>query len=257
MVIVNNLTKIYKLNKKQLTEMKTKDKTKVAVDNISFSANDGQIFGLLGPNGAGKTTTLRIMSTLLKPTDGNITVQGYDTVKQSTDVRKNICFLTNEIKMESYFTPKYLMEFFGGMYNMTKTQIQQREEELFSYFNIAEFENKKIEELSTGMKQKVSIVVSLIHNPQVIIFDEPTNGLDIITARQVTDYLIQLRKEGKLVIISTHIMSLAQKLCDRMAIIIDGKKAIEGDINSILSKTGMNDLEDAFFEIYKSTKEGN
>ncbi len=254
MIEVKSLTKIYKLSKKQLSELKSKDKIKIAVDDISFTAKDGEIFGLLGPNGAGKTTTLRTMSTLLKPTKGNIVVQGFDTVKDSKDVRKNIGFLTNEIKLDPHFTPKYMMDFFGSLYDLDKTEIEKRRKELFSHFKITEFENKKIEELSTGMKQKISIAVSLIHNPQVIIFDEPTNGLDIITARQVTDYLKKLKSEGKLVIISTHIMPLAEKLCDSMAIIIDGKKVADGNLETILTQTKTNELEDAFFELYKKYK---
>lgn len=254
MIEVNNLTKIYKLNKKQIMETKSKTKNKIAVNDVSFVANEGQIFGLLGPNGAGKTTTLRIMSTLLKPTKGSISVQGFDTVKNGVDVRKNIGFLTNEIKLDPHFTPKYIMDFFGKLYYMDKSEIEKNREKLFDYFDITKFENKRIEELSTGMKQKVSIAVSLVHDPKVIIFDEPTNGLDIITARQVTDYLKELRDNGKLVIMSTHIMPLAEKLCDTMTIIIDGKKVADGTLKDILDKTGMKDLEDAFFEIYKQHK---
>ena len=192
------------------------------------------------------------MATLLKPSSGSISVCGYDTIKDSAKVRENIGFLTNEIKLDPQFSPKYLMGFFGKLHGLSEETINQRRDELFKHFGIKEFENKKIEELSTGMKQKAAIAVSLIHDPKVIIFDEPTTGLDIITARAVTDYLQKLKKEGKLIIMSTHIMSEAEKLCDRIAIIIDGELTIEGTLEDILNQTGCDDLEDAFFKLYQT-----
>ena len=251
MVEINGLTKVYKLSKKQMAQQKTKNSLKKAVDNVSLSAKKGEIYGLLGPNGAGKTTTLRCVATLLKPTEGSIKVCGYDTVKDGKKVRESIGFLTNEVKLDPQFSPKYLFNFFGTLHGMTQEKIEERRKELFEYFGINEFEDKKIEELSTGMKQKAAIAVSLVHDPEVVIFDEPTSGLDIITARSVTDYLKVLKEQGKLVIISTHIMSEAEKLCDRIGVIIYGKKAAEGTLEEILKMTGTNDLEDAFFELYK------
>ena len=126
---------------------------------------------------------------------------------------------------------------------------------MFEYFEINDFAHKQIKELSTGMKQKAAIAVSLVHDPEVVIFDEPTNGLDIITARNVTDYLRKLRDEGKLVIVSTHIMSEAEKLCDRIGIVIDGTKVAEGTLEELLQQTNAQDLEDAFFEFYKLRRE--
>lgn len=255
MVEVKDLTKVYKLSKRQMAKLKTKENTKIAVNHVSFTANEGEIFCLLGPNGAGKTTTLRCIATLLNPTEGAVTVEGFDTAKQGKDVRANIAFLTNEVKLDPNFTPDYLFSFFGKLRGLTEKQIKARKQELFDYFDITDFKDKKISELSTGMKQKASIAVSLIHDPKVIIFDEPTNGLDIITARAVTDYLKLLKEQGKVVIVSTHIMSEAQKLGDRMAMIIDGKCAFSGLLSEVLAQTGAEDLEDAFFEIYKGTSE--
>lgn len=252
MIEIKNLTKVYKLNKKKMAELKTKETVKRAADNISLVAKPGEIYGLLGPNGAGKTTTLRCVATLLKPTEGSVSVCGFDTVKESEKVRECIGFLTNEIKLDPHFTPKYLFGFFGRLHGLDDATIEKRRKELFEYFDITDFENKKIEELSTGMKQKAAIAVSLVHDPKVVIFDEPTNGLDIITARNVTDLLLKLRDEGKLVIISTHIMSEAEKLCDRVGIIIDGKKVEEGTLDELLANTGAKDLEDAFFNLYKA-----
>jgi sodium transport system ATP-binding protein len=142
--------------------------------------------------------------------------------------------------------------FFGRLHGLDEKTIDERREELFSYFGIKDFEDKKIDELSSGMKQKASIAVSLVHNPEVVIFDEPTNGLDIVTARNVTDYLKLLKNEGRTVIISTHIMTEAEKLCDRIGIIINGVLVMEGTLAEILEKTNSKDLEDAFFELYKT-----
>ena len=250
MIEINNLTKIYKLNAKKKRELKTNSDVKIAVNDVSLTAKPGEIFGLLGPNGAGKTTTLRCVSTLLSPTKGNINVCGYDTISDAQKVRDSICFLTNEIKLDEHFTPDYLFTFFGRLKDMSDEQINARKEELFDKFGINEFKDKRIEELSTGMKQKASIVVNLVNDPEVVIFDEPTSGLDIITARVVLDYLKYLRDQGKTVIVSTHIMSEAEKLCDKVAIIIGGKKIIEGSIPEILESTGTADLEDAFFKLY-------
>lgn len=251
MIIIKDLTKVYKLSKKQMQEQRTKKNMKKAVDHLSLNARPGEIYGLLGPNGAGKTTVLRCIATLLKPTDGSISVCGLDTVKASEKVREKISFLTNEIKLDPQFSAKYMFNFFGRLHGQDEDTINERREQLFNYFEIKEFEDKKIDELSTGMKQKASVAVSLVHDPEVVIFDEPTNGLDIVTARNVTDYLKLLKEEGKTIIISTHIMTEAEKLCDRIGIIINGILVMEGTLREILMKTGTNDLEDAFFELYK------
>lgn len=255
MIEIQNVTKIYKLNKKQMEEQKSKSSMKVAVKNVSFTAKEGEIFGVLGPNGAGKTTLLRCVATLLQPTEGKIVVNGFDTGKDGEEVRRITAFLTNEVKLDAHFSPKYLFRFFGRLHGMEEDEIESRRKELFDYFGIQEFEDKRIEELSTGMKQKASIAVSLAHDPDIIIFDEPTNGLDIITARAVTDYLRLLRDRGKLVIVSTHIMPEAQKLCDRMAMIVQGSCVFQGTLEEALGQNNAADLEDAFFEIYRQTME--
>ena len=251
MIEVQNLTKVYKLSAAKKKQLGTDASVKRAADNISFTAGDGEIYGLLGPNGAGKTTTLRCIATLLSPSEGSIKVNGHDTVKEAEAVRQDICFLTNEIKLDPFFSPRYLFDFFGSMHGMKDTEISERREKLFTYFGITEFQDKRIEELSTGMKQKAAIAVSLVHNPAVVIFDEPTSGLDIITARSVTDFLLELKRQGKTIIISTHIMSEAEKLADRIGVIIDGKKVAEGSLEELLACTGAGDLEDAFFKLYK------
>ncbi len=255
MIEIQHVTKIYKLNRKQMEEQKVKSNMKVAVRDVSLTAREGEIFGILGPNGAGKTTLLRCVATLLKPTEGQITVNGFDTIKDGEQVRRSIAFLTNEVKLDAHFSPKYLFRFFGRLYGMKEEEIEARRKELFEYFGITNFEDKRIEELSTGMKQKASIAVSLVHDPDIVIFDEPTNGLDIITARAVTDYLKILKEQGKLVVVSTHIMPEAQKLCDRMAMIINGSCVFQGTLEEALEQNQAQDLEDAFFEIYRQVME--
>lgn len=246
MVIVNHISKSYVLSKR----LKSKKKSKLAVDDLSFKVEKGMIYGLLGPNGAGKTTTLRCIATLLKPTTGSVNVCGYDTVKAAQGVRQSIAFLTNDLKLDKHFTPEETLRFFADMYRVSKDDYLSRRNELFETFGITPFADKKISALSQGMMQKVAIAVSLIHDPEVIVFDEPTNGLDIITAKNVTDYLKVLRTKGKVIIVSTHIMAVAEKLCDEISIILNGKIVISGSVEEILNITGEHDLEEAFFNLY-------
>ena len=246
---IENLTKTFTLSKKQMKLDGVTSNKKVAVKNVSFKAYSGEIFGILGPNGAGKTTTLRCISTLLKPDSGKITIAGHD-VKDEFSVKRAIGFLTNELKLENQMTPRYAFDYFARFYDMDQAEIDRRRVFLFEKFGIDRFSEVKYGDLSTGMKQKTSLAVSLAHDPDIIIFDEPTNGLDIITARQVTDYLRELKNEGKTVVISTHIMSLVEKLCDRALIIIDGESVIEDTIENILAIDKSKDLEEIFFKIF-------
>ena len=254
MIEIKDLTKVFTLNRKMMKETKAKSNQKIAVNHLSLTAKKGEIYGLLGANGAGKTTTLRCVSTIIKPTSGEIYVAGHEVQQEAEAVRKCIGFLTSDIKLDPQFSPDYMFDFFGRLHQVPKEVLKKRKEELFSYFGITEFAHKKMKELSTGMKQKAAIAVSLVHDPEIVIFDEPTNGLDIITARRVTDYLKKLKEEGKLVIISTHIMSEAEKLCDRIGIMIDGKKVAEGTIEELQNATQTKSLEDAFFSYYKEQK---
>lgn len=249
---VSNLKKTFTLSAKQQKIEKSNEKIKVAVDNLSFTAYKGEVFGLLGPNGAGKTTTLRILSTLIKPNEGDALVDGSSVVESPEEVRKKIGFLTSELKLEEFFTPNYLFDFFSSLYGIPVEEREARKKDLFMRFGIDEFAEVKVGNLSTGMRQKVSLVISLVHNPGIIIFDEPTNGLDVITAKVVTDFLIDLKNQGKTIIVSTHIFSLIEKICDRVGIIINGSMVV---CDSLAAVTNGKTLEDRFFEIYE-TKEG-
>lgn len=248
-LIIKDLHKTFKLSKKQMKIDQTDNPLKVAVSGVSFSTYEGEIFGLLGPNGAGKTTTLRCISTLIKPDKGEIIVDGID-VKNEVDVKKRIAFLTNELKLEDQFTPNYLFDYFSKLHNIDEISALLRKTELFNRFGINKFAEVKIGELSTGMKQKVSIAVSLVHNPDIIIFDEPTNGLDVITAKTVTDYLLELKGQNKTIIISTHIMNLVEKICDRVGIIIDGKMSLCDTVENVVKSGQGKDIEEIFFKLY-------
>lgn len=245
------LSKSFTLSKKQQKIEHTRQSVKVAVDNLSFTANRGEIFGLLGPNGAGKTTTLRMLATLIRPDSGDALVDGCSIVGDPEGVRRKIGFLTSELKLEDFFTPNYLFDFFSRLHGVEPAAANRRKQELFDRFGVSQFAEVKVANISTGMKQKVSIIISLVHDPDIIIFDEPTNGLDVITARSVTDFLREMRAAGKTIILSTHIFSLAERLCDRIGIIIDGRLTHCGTLDEIC---GGIDLEDRFFEIYKEIK---
>lgn len=247
---VENVSKTFTLSSKQMKLERTNNRKKTAVNNVSFCAYEGEIFGLLGPNGAGKTTTMRMIATLIKADSGEITVQGSSVNKEPVEVRNKIGFLTSELKLEDFFTPNYLFDYFATLHGVDKKACEARKKELFDRFGISEFAEVKVANLSTGMKQKVSLVVSIAHDPQFIIFDEPTNGLDVITARVVTDFLKHLKEEGKSIILSTHIFELVEKLCDRVGIIIEGKMICCDDLKTV--KQGMS-LEDRFFQIYEET----
>jgi ABC-type multidrug transport system, ATPase component len=250
---VEHLTKAFKLSPKQQKLENTNTKVKVAVNNLSFTAYEGEIFGLLGPNGAGKTTTLRMLATLIKPDSGDAFIEGVSVTRQPDVTRANIGFLTSELKLEDFFTPNYLFDFFSNLHGVEPQQRDKRKKALFNRFGISEFAEVKVANLSTGMKQKTSLVVSIVHDPDFIIFDEPTNGLDVLTAKVVTDFLLELKEMKKTVIVSTHIFSLIEKICDRVGIIINGEMTLCGTLDRI---TADKSLEDVFFDLY-SEKAGD
>ena len=247
---VEKMKKIFKLSSKQQKLEKTKEKTKIAVNELSFEAYKGEVFGLLGPNGAGKTTTLRMLATLIKPDSGDAVIDDISLVNKPDEIRERIGFLTSELKLEEFFTPNYLFDFFSELHNVPDNIREERKKMLFDLFGISKFAEVKVADLSTGMKQKVSLAISIVHDPDIIIFDEPTNGLDVLTAKVVTDFILSLKEQGKTVIVSTHIFSLIEKVCDRVGIIINGQMIKCGSLEE--GKAGMK-LEYRFFEIYKET----
>jgi len=246
-VIAHDLEKKYKISRKQQRLDQSKSREKIALSGLSFTANRGEIYALLGPNGAGKTTSLRILSALIKADRGDCSINGSSVEKEPEAVRAQIGFLTSELKLEDYFTPNYLFDFFSELNHVPAKTRDERKNKLFERFGISRFAESKVADLSTGMKQKVSIAISLVHDPEIIIFDEPTNGLDVITARTVMDFLREEKTRGKTIIISTHIFDLVEKLADRVGFIMKGRLVREGTLESL---TREKSLEEVFFEIY-------
>jgi sodium transport system ATP-binding protein len=247
MIHVRQLTKTY-------SEVQTGSFT--ALDGISFDAMPGQIYGLLGPNGAGKTTTLRILSTVLKPTHGTAIVNGFDVDKSPGEVRRQIGFVSTNTAIYDRMTAWEMVQYFGQLYGLPIEQLHSRMENLFDRFQMNEMRSILGSKMSTGMKQKVSIVRAMIHNPPVLIFDEATSGLDILAAREVLGTVERLRDHGKCIIFSSHIMSEVSRLCDRVAIMNRGKILDEGTIDELSKEHNEYDLEELFYQlISKSEKQ--
>lgn len=220
-----------------------------AVDDIDFNVNPGEIFGLIGPNGAGKTTTLRILSTMLKPSSGTVRVCGIDVEANPEAVRSHIGFMSANTAVYDRMSGWEMVEHFGLLCGMEKNTLHERMEELFSRLKMEDVRDRLGAKMSSGMKQKVSIARALIHDPPVLIFDEPTVGLDVLVARSLLGTIAELKDAGKCVLFSTHIMREVEKLCDRIAIIYRGKILASGTLEMLREKYGQDDLEELFFRL--------
>jgi sodium transport system ATP-binding protein len=218
-----------------------------AVRDVSFTCRPGEIFGLLGPNGAGKTTTLRMLSTVLRPTAGRAFVAGYDAVREPERVRAHIGYMSASTGIYDRMTAWELVEYFGRLYGLTADRLRERMEEIFDWLQMNDFRDVLGARMSTGMKQKVSIARTVVHDPPVLIFDEPTAGLDVLVARAVLLKIAELREQGKTILFSTHAMHEVQKLCSRMAIIHKGRLQAQGAPGELLERFGQTDLEELFF----------
>ena len=217
-----------------------------AVDGIDFECHQGEVFGLLGANGAGKTTTLRMLATILKPTGGSASLNGYDVIAAPEDVRRSLGFYSASTALYPRLTGRETLEFFARINGYPANQVNRRVEALIERFGIAEYADARVEKLSSGMKQKISIARTIVHDPPVLIFDEPTVGLDVMAALEMQRVIHELRDEGKCTIFSTHIMSEAEKLCDRIAIIHQGRLLALGTLEEHRQATGQHYLEDIF-----------
>jgi sodium transport system ATP-binding protein len=220
-----------------------------AVDNVTFTCHPGKIYGLLGANGAGKTTALRMLATILEPTDGTATVCGYDVVEQPEKVRACVGFLSTATALYPRLTSREMVEYFGRLNGLDEPTLKKRIDEIFNRLDMNEFRDRRCDKLSTGQKQKTSIARTLVHDPPVMIFDEPTNALDIMTARSIVDFIRECRDRGKTVIFSTHIMSEVEKLCDTIGIIQSGKLLTEGTLAQLREKHSEQDLEEIFVKV--------
>lgn len=220
-----------------------------AVNGISFSCRPGEIYGLLGANGAGKTTTLRMLSTILKPTEGTAVVAGFDVIKEPQKVRSHVGFLSTATALYGRLTAQEMVEYFGRLHGLNETTLHCRIDAIFERLEMSEFRDRRCDKLSTGMKQKVSIARTLVHDPSVMIFDEPTVGLDVMAARTIARFIAECRAHGKTVIFSTHVMSEVERLCDHIGIIHGGRLMAEGTLADLRQRFQMQDLEDIFVKV--------
>jgi sodium transport system ATP-binding protein len=226
----------------------------IALGGVSFDAGPGQIFGLLGPNGAGKTTALRILSTVLQPSSGTALVNGFDVVSQSSQVRRQIGFVSMNTAVYDRMTAWEMVEYFGKLHGFAGEELRERMERLFERLQMGEIRDLLGSKMSTGMKQKVSIARALVHDPPVLIFDEATSGLDVLVARALLKTIAELRDLGKCVIFSTHIMREVEKLCDRIAIIHRGQILDEGTLGELRERHKEHDFEELFFQLLSHGK---
>jgi sodium transport system ATP-binding protein len=240
MIQVENLTKSFRdLRRGQV----------LAVDHISFETRAGEVFGLLGPNGAGKTTAMRILCTVLRPTEGTARVAGFDVITEAALVRQHIGFLSANTAIYDRMSAWELVEYFAKLYGLEGETLRERMEFVFATLQMNPFRDVLGAKLSTGMRQKVSIARAIVHDPPVLIFDEPTAGLDVLVARAVMQSIEQLRTMGKCILFSTHIMREAEKLCDRVAILRRGKIEALGTLSELRDRFGQSDLEELFFQL--------
>ena len=237
MIEAHHLTKTFKDKKRGLI---------TAVDDVSFTCRPGQIYGLLGANGAGKTTTLRLLATLLQPTSGSAALAGHDVKTAPNLVRANVGFLAASTALYGRLTAREMIRYFGELNGLADGAICARIKVLADELDMHDFLDRRCDKFSTGMKQKTSIARTLIHDPAVMIFDEPTLGLDVMTARAIVKFVRDCRNRGKTVIYSTHIMSEVEKLCDVVGIIHEGRLVAEGTLPELRTRYGEQDMEEVF-----------
>ena len=240
MIQVHNLSKTFKDHKRGLVR---------AVDQVSFEVRAGEIFGLLGPNGAGKTTTLRLLATVMTPTAGTATLGGYDIVRAPGEVRKQIGFLSGDMGLYHRLTPREILRFFAELHGLDGAALRDRIARLLALLDIAGFADTKVDQLSTGMRQKVAIARTLIHDPPILILDEPAAGLDVPTARVIEQFVLEARRAGKCILLSTHVMEEAEYLCDRIGVLHQGRLRITGTMEELRAATGKQRLREVFLNL--------
>jgi ABC-2 type transport system ATP-binding protein len=221
----------------------------IAVDGVSLQVKEGELFGLLGPNGAGKTTIVNILCGLIKPTSGNAMVGGYDVQKENTKVKELIGVCPQETAIYPYLTGAENVELFGNLYTLDKNTLRMRQKMLFEKMELTQNAKRKVEKYSGGMKRRLSLIMALIHDPQIIFLDEPTIGMDPQSRRAVWDFMVELKKEGKTIFLTTHYMEEAEVLCDRVGIIDRGKLIALDSPKELISKNDVRNLEEVFIKL--------
>ena len=222
---------------------------RVALDGLTFRAEPGEVFGLLGPNGAGKTTALRILATLIKPTDGRASINGFDCETQPELVRHQIGYISANAAMYDRMTAWEMVDYFGRLHHIAPDLLAERMENLFDRLKMNEIRDVLGGKMSTGMKQKVAIARAMVHEPPVLIFDEATNGLDVLVARSLLDTVRELRDQGKCIIFSSHIMREVERLCNRIVIVHRGRILAEGSLEQLHAEYDHDDFEEVFLDM--------
>ena len=248
MIEVRNVSKTFKLSRQQKREMGNRftGNTVDAVSDVSFQCHPGRVFGLLGPNGAGKTTTLRLIATTLRPTTGSISVAGHDVVEDAENVRARLGFLTGSTQLYDRLTAGELVKYYADLHGVPRDVYRKRRDEIFAALDIASYADRRIGKLSTGMKQKVSIARAMIHDPDVLVLDEATAGLDVIASRSIMDLIKKARERGKTVLFSTHRMGEVSLLCDDVALMHAGRLLYNGTYADFAQAMEAPTLEDEF-----------
>lgn len=221
----------------------------VAADNVTFKVSPGEIFGLLGLNGAGKTTTLRCLAAILKPNSGTALICGIDIGKHPEKAKAKIGFLTGSTGLYGRLKAHEIIKYFGKLYGLSETEVSDRTHHLMDILGITEYADIPCDKLSSGTKQKVSIARTMVHDPSVLILDEPTAGLDVITSRALVEFINTEKARSKTIIFSTHVMHEAEKLCDRIGIIHKGKIIAVGTPDELKNRTATDDIDDAFVKL--------
>ena len=230
---------------------------KVAVNSVSFDVYGGEVFGFLGPNGAGKTTTIKMIVGLLKPTSGSVKVAGHDIQTQSMLAKASSGYVPDTPNLYAKLTGRELLRFVGDLYNLDRGQVAHRIDELLRMFDLMNAADDTVDSYSHGMQQKASLAAALMHDPKVLVLDEPTMGLDPKSARLIKDILRQLADRGSAVMLSTHILEIAERMCDRIGIINRGQLVAVGTMDELrtLDKTGQTSLEDIFLSLTGGAEE--
>ncbi len=231
-----------------------KSKRIEAVRGISLTVKPGEIYGLLGPNGAGKSTTLRMIASLMTPDRGEVKVCGLDTQAEPEAVRGKLAFLATDMSVYERFTPREILRIFGEFQGVDPLTAERRGLHLLDRLGMGEFADVKVDGFSSGQKQKLSIARALLHDPKVVIFDEPTTGLDVLTAKTVLDLLRIMREEGRTVIVSTHVMPMVEQICDRVGIIFDGQLHGDAPPRELLKRYNVSTLDEVFFQLANGTE---
>jgi sodium transport system ATP-binding protein len=222
-----------------------------AVDGVSFHCDGGEIVGLLGPNGAGKTTTLRILATILRPTSGNARVAGCDVLEDPDGVRRRLGYVSASTGVYERLTGRETLTYYARLHGMPEEGLEKRVDEVLTLLEMGDFCDRVAGRLSAGQRQKVSLARAIVHDPPVLILDEPTANLDVIVARNVLDFVESARDSGRAILLSTHLFSEAERLCDRIVVIHEGRILATGTLDELLERTGTKILEDAFFKMVR------